>query len=286
MNEWTDQQLLREYTVRRSEAAFAELTRRHLDLVYSAALRMVRDPHLAEDVAQGTFLALAQSGRKLLDCAVLSSWLHQTARNLAANIIRSNARRLAREQEAAAMTEVLSAEPDATWDQIAPHLDAAIAELSDPDRDAIMLRYFERKSAKEMAQTLRLSDEAAQKRAARAVERLRDYFAKHGVTIGAGGLVAVLSVNAVQAAPVGLAATLTTAVLSTTCIATTSVVAASKAITMTTLQKTLIGATLAAAVGTGIYEAHQTTISQAEVQRLRQQHAVRRADRTTGEALC
>src|SRR5213594_961209 len=125
MDSLTDQQLLRDYTERRSEAAFAELVRRHVDLVYSAALRMVRDPHLAEDVAQGAFVALAQNARQLTDRPVLSGWLHRTAQNLAANTIRSDVRRRAREQEAAAMNELFTAESDATWDSIAPHLDAA-----------------------------------------------------------------------------------------------------------------------------------------------------------------
>ena len=211
MNSLTDQQLLRDYAERRSEAAFAELVRRHVDLVYSAALRMVRDAHLAEDVTQSVFVALAQNAGQLTDRPVLSGWLHRTAQNLAANAVRSDVRRRAREQEAAAMNELLSTEPDAAWEHIAPHLDAALGELSEPDRDALLLRYFERKSAREMAQTLGISEEAAQKRVSRAVERLREFFAKRGVTVGASGLVVVISANAVQAAPVGLAATISTA---------------------------------------------------------------------------
>src|SRR5213083_2977278 len=124
MNNLTDQQLLRDYTGSRSEAAFAELVRRHVDLVYSAALRMVRDIHLAEDVAQGVFAALAQSAPQLRDRPVLSGWLHRTTQNLAANIVRSDVRRRAREQEAAAMNELH--DPDAVWEQVAPHLDAAL----------------------------------------------------------------------------------------------------------------------------------------------------------------
>src|SRR5450759_3631999 len=211
MNGLSDQQLLRDYTGRRSEAAFAELVRRHVDFVYSAALRMVRDAHLAEDVTQSAFVALAQNARQLTDRPVLSGWLHRTAQNLAANAVRYAVRRRAREQEAAAMNELLSAEPDAVWEHIAPHLDAALGELSEPDRDALLLRYFERKSAREIALTLGVSDEAAQKRVSRAVERLREFFAKRGVTVGAHGLVVVISANAVQAAPVGLAGTISSA---------------------------------------------------------------------------
>src|SRR5580765_3087679 len=116
MNGQTDQDLLRAYSERRSETAFAELVRRHVDLVYSAALRMVRDAHLAEDVTQGVFLALTKSAAQLTDRAVLSGWLHRTAQNLAANAVRSDVRRRAREQEAAAMNELLASGPDVSWD--------------------------------------------------------------------------------------------------------------------------------------------------------------------------
>src|SRR5438128_7586060 len=106
MNSLTDQQLLRDYTGRRSEAAFAELVRRHVDFVYSAALRMVRDMDLAEDVAQGVFMALAQNARQLTDHPVVSGWLHRTTQNLAAKAVRSNVRRRAREQEDSVMNEL------------------------------------------------------------------------------------------------------------------------------------------------------------------------------------
>src|SRR6266568_6947142 len=209
MNSLTDQQLLLEYLERRSEAAFAELVRRHVDFVYSAALRMVRDAHLAQDVAQGVFVALAQSAPQLAARPVLSGWLHRTTQNLAANTVRSDVRRRAREQEAAAMNELH--EPDAVWEHIAPHLDNALGELSEADRDALLLRYFEGKSAREMAQTLGTSEDAAQKRVSRAVDRLRECLAKRGVTAGASGLVVAISANAVQAAPAGLTVAISTA---------------------------------------------------------------------------
>src|SRR6266487_445132 len=120
MNDQADPQLLRAYAESRSEAAFAELVRRHLDLVYSAALRMVCDPHLAEDVTQAAFVALAQNAHTLTHRAVLSGWLHRTAQNIACNTVRSEMRRRAREQEVAAMNELLSNQPDVSWDQIAP----------------------------------------------------------------------------------------------------------------------------------------------------------------------
>lgn len=145
MNDQTDQQLLRIYAETRSEAAFTELIRRQVDLVYSAALRMVGDAYQAQDVTQATFVALAQNAAQLTTHPVLSGWLHRTAQNLASKTVRADVRRRQREQEAATMNELLSAAPDASWEQIAPHLDAALGELSEPDRDALLLRYFQKK---------------------------------------------------------------------------------------------------------------------------------------------
>jgi RNA polymerase sigma factor (sigma-70 family) len=274
MNTLTDQRLLREYAQRRVEAAFGELVRRHVDLVYSAALRMVRDAHLAEDVTQGVFVALSQSAGQLTERPVLSGWLHRTTQNLAANAVRSDVRRRAREQEAAAMSDLLSTEPGAGWEEIAPHLDAALGELNEPDRDALLLRYFERKSAREMAQILGTREEAAQKRVSRAVDRVRELLVKRGVTASASGLVVLISASAVQAAPAGLALSITaSAAVAGTALAGLTTTTAAKTIAMTTLQKVLIATTLAAAIGVGTYEARQASLLRAQVKTLRQQPA-------------
>ena len=142
MNQQTDAQLLRAYAEDRSDAAFTELVRRHVDFTYSAAVRMVRDTHLAEDVTQGVFVALAKSASQLLEHPVLSGWLHRTAQNIAAQTVRTIERRRAREQEAAIMNELLSTESDASWEAIAPHLDAALGELNEADRDALLSALF------------------------------------------------------------------------------------------------------------------------------------------------
>ena len=162
---------------------------------------------------------------------------------------------------------MLSAEPVAAWECIAPLLDAALGELNESDRDALLLRYFERKSAHEMAHVLGVSDEAAQKRVSRAVERLRELFAKRGVAVGASGLVVLISANAIQAAPIGLAATVSAA-LAGTAIATTAAATTTNAIAMTALQKASIAAALVAAVGTGGYEARQASRQRDENQAL------------------
>lgn len=177
---------------------------------------MVNDPHLAKDVTQGVFVALTKDAGKLTDHPVLSGWLHRTARNIAAQTIRTEVRRKTREKDFATMNE--SPETDAPWKEIAPHLDAALAELGESDRDAVLLRYFENKSANHMAAILGISAEAAQKRVSRAVERLREKLAKRGISAGAAGLAGLISVNAVQVAPVGLAVTLSSAALTGTTV--------------------------------------------------------------------
>lgn len=274
MNDFTDQQLLREYAANRSEAAFAELVRRHVDLVYSVALRMICDPHLAEDVTQGAFIALAQNASQLAGRPVLSGWLHRTAQNLAANAVRADVRRRVREQEAAAMNELLSAEPEASWDQIAPQLDAALGELSESDRDAVLLRFFERKSAREMAQILDLSDEAAQKRVNRAIERLRDHFSRRKMAVGAAGFAALISANAVQAAPAGLSSCISNAVALTGAAAPiTGFIVAAKTIVMTTTQKLAITAAFALVAGAGIYGTYQAAQLRRQLLLLQQQQA-------------
>jgi len=241
----TDKLLLKAYVERRHEAAFNELVYRHVDLVYSAAIRMVRDPHLAEDVTQGAFIALARQASELVDRETLAGWLHRTTQNIAAQTVRTIERRRAREQEAFAMSEQISTLPDASWEQIEPHLDAALGELIDADRDAVVLRYFHKKSAAEIATILGVSDEAAQKRVTRAVEKLREVFAKNKITIGAGSLGILISANAVQAAPAGLAAKI---------LAAASAMAVTAGITVA--QKLFITGLAAVAIGCGIYSFH------------------------------
>ena len=260
MNCQTDQQLLREYAESRSEAAFAELARRHVDLVFSVAQRLVRDAHLAEDVTQEVFLAVARQARALAVRRVLSGWLHRTTHHLAANAIRSGVRRRAREQEAATMNELLGPEPDDPWQQIAPQLDTALQDLREADRDALLLRYFQRRSAREMALALGVNEEAAQKRVHRALERLRQLFAQRGLSVGASGLALALTANAVQGAPAGLVASVSAAAaLAGTAAPVATVIAAPKVIAMTTLQKTLVVTALAALAGTAVYENRQVS---------------------------
>src|SRR6185436_6050006 len=199
----TDLELLERYSRHQAEDAFAEIVRRHLDLVHSAALRQLRSPQLAEEVAQGAFVKLARHAHQLAPDTLVSAWLYQVTYHSAIDVVRREAGRQLREQIATEMNAMNATDDD--WSQVAPLLDEAMHALDESDRAAVLLRYFENKSLREVGQSLGTSDDTAQKRVSRAVERLREFFAKRGVSVGARGLSVVISANAVQAAPVGLA---------------------------------------------------------------------------------
>jgi len=259
----TDRKLLARYASHHAEDAFAEIVRRHLGLVYSAARRQVRASQLAEEVAQSTFIKLARHAGQLAPDTILTAWLYQVAHRESIDVVRREASRQLRESRWSGTTEMNAMNATATdWTHIEPLLDEAMHALDDTDRTAVLLRYFENKSFREVGATLGTSENAAQKRLSRAVERLREFFAKRGVTIGASGLVIVISANAVQAAPVGLAVTIsTTAALVGTTFTTTATATAAKAIAMTTLQKTSIAVALvAASVTIPLLVQHQTQI--------------------------
>jgi RNA polymerase sigma factor (sigma-70 family) len=275
MQSKSDAQLLREYAESGSESAFAELVTWHTDLVYSAALRQVSSSDLACDVAQNVFTSLARGARtlagKLNPDASLAGWLCRCTRNLALNLRRDDFRRHSRERQA---MENLHPSPETApdWNRLRPLLDQAISGLNETDHDALVLRFFKNQDLRSVGLALGVSDDTAQKRVSRALEKLREYLAHHGITMTGAALAMVISANAVQAAPVGLAATISAAaVLAGTAVSTSTVIAATKTITMTILQKTLITATIAAAVGTGIYEAHQASTLRSQVQTLQQQ---------------
>ena len=206
-----DSELLRRYAEEASEEAFAELVRRHIDLLYAAALRQVGDSHRAQDVTQMVFTDLARKAGELCRRPVLISWLYTSTHYAAAKVIRTEMRRQAREQEAQTMQELLShSTPVADWNQLRPILDSAVSELPEDDRSAILLRFFEGKKFADVGETLGLNEDAARKRVDRSLDRLHGLLARRGVTSTAAALATILASQPVVAAPAGLAA-LTTA---------------------------------------------------------------------------
>ena len=208
MPELDDIELLGQYARDHSEAAFATLVARHVNLVYSTALRNAGNPHAAEEITQAVFIILAGKARNLSSRTVLSGWLYQTARLTAANFLRAEIRRQHREQEAYMQSLLNEPEPN-VWPQIAPLLDAAMAGLGEKDRNAVVLRFFENKSLGEVGRSLGASEDAAKMRVNRALEKLRKFFSKRGVTLSGSIIAGAVSANSVHAAPVGLAITVT-----------------------------------------------------------------------------
>ena len=202
----SDMDLVREFGRNHSEAAFTELVRRHLNLVYSIARRCTENESDAQDVAQAVFVILARKAARLSTRTLLAGWLHTTTRHTAACWQRTNARRHAREQEAYMQSTLTGDHTADDWCRLAPHLEAAMSQLGEADRTLLALRFYENKSGSEAAALLGIQAAAAHKRTARALEKLRKCFARRGVTLSAAAIAAAVSAHSVQAAPAELAA--------------------------------------------------------------------------------
>ena len=196
-------QLLQEYVERQSEAAFAELVNRHVDLVYSTALRIVRDPALAQDVSQLVFIQLARKAGTIRTGNALPGWLYQAAHGHAVNALCSERARRNREVEV-----MNTAEPEnelaQVWNEIASGLDDAMQTLNDAEQNAVVLRFFQDQSWRDIGNALAASEDTAQRRVNSALEKLRAHFLKRGITVSASILGLAIGANAVQAAPATL----------------------------------------------------------------------------------
>jgi RNA polymerase sigma factor (sigma-70 family) len=275
-----DSELLRRFAKTNSEDAFAELVKRHVNLVYSASLRQVGgDAHLAQDVAQTVFTDLARKASSLSRRESLTGWLYTSAHFAAAKIARTENRR--REREEKFMREPIHetapeasraeafAEAGANWEKLRPALDEVMHKLKETDREAILLRYFENRQFAEVGAKLGLNENAARMRVERALEKLRDIFAKRGITT-ATALASVISANAVQIAPANLVASLTSASIATAGTGTFTLL---KIMTATKL-KLGISALVVASAATALVVQHQAqTKLRDEGESLRQQIA-------------
>ena len=204
-----DLTLLRKYAASHSEAAFETLVSRHLRLVYSAAMRQIRDPHLAEEVTQAVFIILAKKAGRISDDTILSGWLYKTTRFVAMAQTREAARRRQYEQESNMQSEDQFDAPNLIWDQISPLLDEALAQLGEKDRQAVLLRFFEDKGLAEVGSYLGSGEDAARMRINRALEKLQRYFNRRGISSTTGIIAGAISANSVQAVPPALAKSVT-----------------------------------------------------------------------------
>lgn len=263
-----DVELLRRYVTSRSEEAFAELVRRHVDLVYSVALRQVgNDAHLAQDVAQTVFTALARKARELSQRAVIGGWLYRSTQFAASDAVRAERRRRAREQEVQSMHESSTApSTDPAWDKLRPLLDEAIGELGETDRDAVWLRYFESRSFADIGLRLCLTENAARMRVERALDKLHALLARRGVASTTAALAIALAGQSGIAAPAGIAAALARSAVAGTTAAAGAAATGWTLFHIMNATKITVGLAAvvsAAALGTALYQSRELRESRA-----------------------
>lgn len=265
------QSLLAAYAKTGSEPAFRELLTHYIDLVYSAAVRLVgSDVELAKDVAQTVFIDLARKARNLPQDVMLGGWLHHHTVFVASTLLRGERRRQARERQVVEMN-ALQDHTKENLAQIAPILDEAIDQLGAEDRTAILLRFFEQCDFPSVGQALGSNEEAARKRVARALEKLHLLLQRRGVSLSAAALATLLATEAVAAAPAGLAVGLAGTVLSSAAACGTAI-SVLKIMNMTTLKLGVVGAIVVGGVATPLAIQHQSLVKQRkENQALRQQ---------------
>jgi RNA polymerase sigma factor (sigma-70 family) len=264
------QQLLADYVATGSDTAFRELVSRYIDLVYSAAVRLVNgDTHRAEDVTQTVFADLARMSRTLSPHVMLGGWLHRHTCFVASKLMRGERRRHKREQQAVEMNSV---EEHSNLEAVAPILDDAINQLGSDDRQAILLRFFEQRDFRSVGEALGSGEEAARKRVSRALDKLHLVLASRGVALSAGALATGLGGQAVTAAPIGLAAGVATAALASAATGGTAALTFLQFMSMTKVKIAVIGAVVAAGVAIpwAIHHRGQDELNEAKAS-LRQQ---------------
>jgi len=273
MAELDDHALLQEFARNGSEAAFTTLVERYVSLVYSTALRSTSNAQDAKDITQAVFVILAQKAAKLSSRVILSGWLYQTARLTAANFHKREYRRQRREQEAH-MQSTLNEQDTAAWEQIAPFLDEAMGHLGQTDRNAVVLRFFENKTAREVGKALQLSEAATHKRVNRALDKLRKLFSKRGITLSATLIAGAVSTGSVQAAPAGLVSSIAGAAVTGSAISATTLTLVKGVLNLMawTKAKTAIAAGVAIALVGGT-----TTVAVKEISRAKAANALQGA---------
>ncbi len=274
-----DAELLSAYADSGDEAAFAELVRRHVDGVYSSALRRLGgDVHLAEDVVQRVFVILARKADRLIQHPALTAWLYLTVRQETAQLVRSERRRKAREQEAVVMNETSADKKETDWTHVAPVLDEALDALGERDRTAILLRFVHQQAFAEMGRALQLSEDAARMRVERALEKLQRLLVRRGITSSTAALGVALADHAVVAAPAGLAATAAGQAMSATAASAVPLSGGLIFMSLSKITSVIVGGALAiAVVGIALHERSQTEEARTDFESTRSAEAAGKA---------
>lgn len=194
-----DRELLNEYAAEGSEEAFRQLVERHAGMVRATSRRMVRSDATADEVTQAVFLLMARKAKELRSETVLAGWLYRTARFVSLQALRSEHRRMRRDDQFAQM--ISEADTTLAWEHIEGRLEVAMAQLSDADRDAIVLRFFEDLNFAQVAAGLGITEAAAKMRVSRSLEKLRRALRGGGISIGSALLLATLSAHATSPIP-------------------------------------------------------------------------------------
>ena len=246
MNEST--QLLQRYVTERSEEAFSTLVSRYVNLVFSVACRQANnDSHLAQDITQTVFADLATKASSISPETQLGGWLHRRTCHVASTIRRSEKRRQKRENTVMAIDSTDSAD-ESSWNALAPDLDLAINRLSDSDRTAIVMRFFEERNHRDIGKALQTTEDTAQKRVMRAIEKLRSILSQQGVTLSVPLLTALLEERCLATAPAELGSEISSQTVHRSSATTDSSVAG-----RSTTSRLLVGAgALALLITTGI----------------------------------
>ncbi|ACB75527.1 RNA polymerase sigma factor [Opitutus terrae] len=265
-----DASLLHAFATKRDEAAFRQLVGQRIGFVYAVALRRLNDPHLAQEATQSVFIALARKAARVAQNPSVMGWLHRCCCYETHNLMRAQINRAAREQEAHQRGTTTAPSPSGhRWEEIETVLDDALSELAEPDRSAILARYFSNQSFAEIGTASGRTENAARMRVERALSKLREQLQRRGFDSTAAVLAGLLPSSASALVPSGLSTTIADAALST--VGTTSLLA----VFVATMSTTKITATLAAVAGLGIigYQIHQTNVLAGELGSLRAEHA-------------
>jgi len=200
-----DNELVRDYAAKGSESAFGALVRRHVDLVFATGFRLTGDAALAEEITQNVFISLARKAPALIGYETLAGWLHRSTVLETKARVRSELRRRQREQTAFEISNI-EREGGSSFSALLPLLDEALLNLQENDRLALVMRFLEEKSLREVGEILGVEEDAARKRVSRALDRVGDFYRKRGFSLATAGGAPALMAASTHAAPVALAA--------------------------------------------------------------------------------